>query len=273
MCDRLYTPGAPIRALLIRAAELDVQRYFRPPGEHVYNGSEVHVSELDWLLRFGKCKISPDMVRDFVRVYRLYRCVSWECNTLSDVVGSWPARSSGFHFGVLQSRIDELVDCHAQRKFLRSAASKLSFFTNPFSHVFIWDSNARRAIDHRYPLRAHPRQNGYTDRELQRFWENAPSCLSDELGRGDFRRSLNSVVPLLDPVRGSVFSSNEQLIRDFAARRLLDKLMYYEGRLLKEHFDGPCGPKAQDTVREWIKELENDIAAANEANQPPEAAD
>jgi len=276
--DCLYAPDAPIRKLLIEAAELDVRRYFRPPGEIVLNGREVHVSELDWLVQFHQRTFCPHRLKRFLWMYRLHRCGSWDYHKLVDKSRLWTQALPDFNFDVLRSRIVELKSCDEQQKDQISAASKLSVFTSPRSQVFIWDSNTRRAIDHHCPLGRRPRRNGYTKWELREFCHNAPQCLAEELDRADFVRALNAVIPLLNPVREDVFGRDDAAIRDFAARRLLDKLMLYEGRLLdskvlKEIRNDPCGEDAQKTVRKWIKGLRNDIEAADEAHRRPDAAD
>lgn len=84
---------------------------------------------------------------------------------------------------------------------------------------------------------------------------------------------MNAAIPRLNPVRESVFGGDDPAIRDFAARRLLDKLMYYEGALLRKHPGDPCGAAAQETVGQWIKGLKSDIEAAGDVNQHPDAAD
>lgn len=252
MCrqDDLYKPGTPIRQLLIKAACLDVRRYFRPPGEIVVNRRQRHVSELDRLCRFRRRALIADDLRRFSRIYRVDQYMRWNFDCLASVVFDWPEECLDEQ--LFTDRVGRLMTCNKDRKRTVSAASKLNFFANPTQSAFIWDSLSRIAIECRYPLRCPPRPKGYNDREVMEYFDAARRCLEDEFKKEDFICALGDITPLLNPVRRSVFNDNEAATRNFAARRLLDKLLYYEGSLI-DILNG-----------KWVRDLERDVSAVDQ---------
>lgn len=127
-----------------------------------------------------------------------------------------------------------------------SAASKLVFFSWPRREVYIWDAHARRSARFREWLRLGrgtipPRFDGsYVVGRTHNYSLFSVSCanaLKDELLKDDFGKAVHEFRSEVQRVGGPMVDNNIVGSTSFIERRFLDKLMFWEGKFLKEMQD------------------------------------
>lgn len=114
-----------------------------------------------------------------------------------------------------------------------SAASKILNFAKPGAEIFIWDRLARLSARYRYNDDPPPGAKGrYRDNDYQAFHDACRRILDKELDRDDFKATAASVTHRLRHGAGPM--ADPATVPDrFIQRRLLDKLMFWEGKSLE----------------------------------------
>jgi hypothetical protein len=113
-----------------------------------------------------------------------------------------------------------------------STASKFSMFSRPNERVFIWDTLATSAATHcAIDQRLLEGRNGlnYYNGRYGKHRQICIKALEMELQTRDFPIALNMFVDFAVNSGGPA----AEISRDFLARRLFDKLLYWEGRVIE----------------------------------------
>jgi putative zinc finger/helix-turn-helix YgiT family protein len=106
-----------------------------------------------------------------------------------------------------------------------SAASKIAFFAKPLQDVYIWDKFARLSARFR-----DPQSRGFND--YAPFHASCAKALAQERGCEDFRAAVEEFRRYLQEDVEGPMAEDPVLASSFIERRLLDKLMYWEGEWL-----------------------------------------
>jgi hypothetical protein len=179
---------------------------------------------------------------DFLVSFQLTRYLTWyksDVAALMSRVRSLTAFEPKVH---VRSLAEDLRACNSRRTRQTSAASKIAAFSKPRARVFIWDSLASRSArwrdwKRRLPHRERPSSALYTlangEHDYPSFFAACESALEDERNFPDFRNA----VELLDReflCSGGVMGNRAKIPTAFIERRLLDKLMFWEGWFLRK---------------------------------------
>lgn len=130
---------------------------------------------------------------------------------------------------------DRLRECNKPRNRQTSAASKIINFAKPKLPVFIWDDLVSRAARTRDALLAgskeRPRSGVYLregEHDYSGLYEACARALSEEHSRPDFQEAVLQLDKELRE-QGGLLAERELVPVNFVERRLLDKLMFWEG--------------------------------------------
>ena len=124
-----------------------------------------------------------------------------------------------------------------------SAASKIVFFSQPCRDVYIWDTHARRSARFRDWLSVGrgtkpPRLDGSyvigRTHDYSMFCDSCANALKTELLRDDFGEAIEEFRTEVQRVGGPMADSKVVRESSFIERRFLDKLMFWEGKYVKE---------------------------------------
>ncbi len=251
MCKANYFNGIT-RSLLLEAASLDVQR-FTQSGEYLSNvdvPSCCHgrsPSEIHWLTSNWHCK--PTHIKRFFYEYRLIQRKKWNYEKLSSKLASWKeARISESDLVPnIDSRIKDLASCHKEETNQLSAVTKLSFFLNPEVSFFIFDRFANIGVRNRIERGTNEERirSGYKNNNFQAFMDGVQKVFDHEYQQDDF---LSKMEECLASYKVSIEIEALPFTEKFVARRLLDKLVLYEGHLLSSF-----------NIEDQIKKLRNDL--------------
>lgn len=134
-----------------------------------------------------------------------------------------------------------LRDANFRKSRQTSAASKLSNFAHPRSDIFIWDNLASRSARFRDWARSgcpgkSSSKTVYLDRagnhDYSAFHEACRLIFNEECAKEDFSRAADQLIEKLRRRTGPI-SDTATVPDTFIKRRLLDKLMFWEGWTLK----------------------------------------
>ncbi len=243
MCGSPHFLGG-LRNLLLEVSSNDVQRYAQIDEKNsegiLLCRQKQRPSELNWL-RSGWWNCSHNLDQ-FLAEYGLAGPTEWDTDSLGSSVGKWKAPSAGSCLpAVVSERSDDIAQHSKRRKAMGNnkhavvAATKLSFFMNPCSRFFISDRHARRGAFNRCCHNFHKKQ--YNVKDIGPFYEDMNCILRYEIGQPDFQnyicQCIRTYQSMLDEHE---INLDEACLRDFITRRLLDKLIFYEGKILGRLF-------------------------------------
>jgi hypothetical protein len=206
-------------------------------------------SDQRWLRLFSSPSetVTPERVREFFVVYRLARQGRWDVQAVADLIMDLRERGG--------SAIQEIMSLLAERlrnsvtrgdkadRQQTSAASKIGFFMRPGDEVYIWDQFASRSARFRDWLRAgagakpprfeRPYASASGVHDYASYSASCAKALEEECLRGDFAESVQEFCAFLRRVGGPMADAGI-LASSFVERRFLDKLMFWEGRWVKD---------------------------------------
>jgi hypothetical protein len=228
------------RNVLLRKAVADVRKWCVP--------SDATVDKRDrpdtfWLEHFdpkNPGQTSVDNATQFLKTFRLIRA-SWNIRALARLIDEFRGKSEFDPVAHIPLLADDLRKHNRHHTLQTSAASKIAAFTRPKATVFIWDGLASRSARRRDWLREpknkvrpssalYERQNGEPD------YPDLVLACSRAFGEEHYCADFADSVGELDReflLGGGIMANREKIPREFIARRLLDKLMYWEGWSLK----------------------------------------
>jgi hypothetical protein len=231
---------APHRAKLLDVAVQDTRKWCGAPDVMV----EQRQPDRFWLELFGgdpQVEIGTQHAHLFLASFHLAHGPKW------DEAGVAAFMTALREQAVFDPQVDapklaaRLGGCSAPRSSPLSAASKLAFFAKPTVQIFIWDPTVMKSARLRDRQRGtHPQVDGaksLRDRifgvaSYPELYASAERALGDELKRPDFRSAADQLIAYFDGQDG-IIADRSRTPTHFIERRLLDKLMFWEGWTLK----------------------------------------
>jgi hypothetical protein len=225
------------RDALLDRATADVRKWCAPSETMVNKKNHPDTYWIELLDFENSSEIAEKHAIDFLVSFQLTRYVSWyrsDVAALMSRVRSLTAFVPKVH---VPSLAEELRACNSRRTRQTSAASKIAAFSKPRAKVFIWDSLASRSARWRdwkrgLPNRERPSSALYTladgEHDYSAFYAACERALEDDRNLPDFRNA----VELLEREffrGGGVMGNRAKIPIAFIERRLLDKLMFWEG--------------------------------------------
>lgn len=248
--ERLASRIAIRRAQHLEKALDDAKRWCAAPNMLVGNKP----SDQHWLELFGsetQRSVDASDAHAFLTTFMLTNRVSWDKAAVAGVFNEYRETPAGPVEEDVQRLSFRLMDCiRSRNKSLQtSAASKFALFAKPHARVFIWDQLASRSARLRDWTRASEKpRSAFLNKLYRRSTERqgrkvempdyaayAAACaaaLEEELAREDFRQAADDFTAYLSAMGGPM-SNPVVADRDFTQRRLLDKLMFWEGHAIR----------------------------------------
>jgi hypothetical protein len=184
-----------------------------------------------WLRLFSTASkpVTPNDAYCFLVSFQLTNRVKWDRDAVAAEIDRF-CREQEADVGTAISMLAvDLSGCRTSaRKGRRiSAASKIAFFTKPSRDVYIWDQFAKESAGFR-------ECKSPAFRDYSSYSDTCATVQAQERGRGDFVAALQEFQAFLKGVGGPM--TGTRIIRNssFIERRFLDKLMFWEGKWLKE---------------------------------------
>jgi hypothetical protein len=229
------------RGEFVQSALDDAKKWCVPPTEYV----EGKGGDQFWLQLFSSSSgaVTPIDVHQFLVGFQLAIFVAWDKGRVSTLINNLHIASSSDLCAEITSLASHLSKCITSKNKGQqtSAASKIAFFGKPVQEVFIWDKFASSSARFREWLRGGcvgrcALRNLYkTDgrqHDYAAYWHSCSNALKEELGCADFRKATSAFRRHLVTIGGPM-AEKPLHSSSFIERRLLDKLMFWEGKWLR----------------------------------------
>ena len=245
-----------LRSHLLEAAREDVLKWCAAPNVSIGR----FPSDQYWLTIFNstsRYEITENDARLFLVTFRLARTGTWNYAAVAKVIMDFrqPKYGVADPNNLIESLAKALQEADARNRSHISAASKIAVFSWPNLCIFIWDTMARRAARARRRIELeNPGLLSQDDQViLRRGTASYPTYHSActvhfalENQRQDFQTATAGLIDELRRREGPL-SRSGNISDEFIARRLLDKLMFWEGQYLRtgelpDHIDCPPSP-------------------------------
>lgn len=235
------------RKELLAAAEADVIKWCGPHDQKIgRNQPDTH-----WLMlfqgRYGG-PVTAEQAHRFLVTFQLTMFRTWNVDAAAEAIRD-TSEASEFTpltaIPALSARLAPLVERSTQET---SAASKIATFAQPTTRVYIWDKLATRSARYRDWVRS-----GGTGRkklgslfvhegrhDYPAYYAACDRAMEDERERPDFIAARDRLIARFRAGDG-IMSEAAIATDDFIERRLLDKLMFAEGNLLRRKKGGNDG--------------------------------
>lgn len=231
------------RTDLLAEALAEAKKWCVAPGIPVERSKR---SDQYWLTTFPSpaVTVSDEDVRRFLSIYGLSRWVKWNergvANCIEALRGEAESDPAATVSALTYALLGQIIGATRTRQ--TSAASKIAFFTLPGRELFIWDQFAIRSArfhewlstnSERSPRSFH---RAYMLRGASDYGGFAVACrqkLAAERQRPDFGECVAAFGHYLRGVGGPMADGLDTGSGTFHERRLLDKLMFFEGRYLE----------------------------------------
>ena len=228
-----------IRAQLLTEADADVRRWCCPKDQRV-DGRRL--PDTHWLSLFAGDVTKEDAHR-FLITFLLTNRVAWQTEGVAQAIMDVRAMQAFDPLEEIPTLAMNLPTGGPTRQH-SSAASKIATFARPEADVFIWDRLASKAARYRdwhrgghtgwRRLNSLYRRNGGHD--YPGFWQACARAREDEREKPDFRAARDRLIADFRAGAGGEDMADPARVPDgFIERRLLDKLMFAEGRWIERH--------------------------------------
>jgi len=234
------------RRRLLAAAKDDTLKWCPPPDERV---ADRHLSDQYWMGIFDPASagvVDAQTVHRFLVQFQLTNRVVWDKPAVAAAIERLRSVGAFEPVAGVAALAEELRTCNARGLRQTSAASKLSVFAKPAAEVFIWDALASLSALLRDRLRGEPGRRGAKHfllpgggHDYAAFHASCARAMAEERDRADFR---DAVADLDAHFRGrsGPMGDRTRVPLSFVERRLLDKLMFWEGHILKYGVASPA---------------------------------
>ncbi|MGU3558585.1 hypothetical protein [Methylobacterium radiotolerans] len=238
---------------LLAVATADTVKWCAPPAERV---AGKHLSDQHWMRIFDPASggvVDAETVHRFLVQFQLTNRVVWDKPAVAAAIERLRMVEDFDPVAGVTALAEELRACNTRGLRQTSAASKLSVFAKPSAEVFIWDALASLSALLRDRLRGELRKGDARQfllpgggQDYAAFHAACARALAEERGRADFR---DAVAELDARFRGQPgpMGDRDRVPLPFVERRLLDKLMFWEGHILKY---GAASPAAGTSLPE-----------------------
>jgi hypothetical protein len=229
------------REILLRKAVADVRKWCVSSDAKVGKRDRPDTFWIDLFDPKNPDQISVDDATQFLTTFRLIRA-SWDIPALAALIDEFRRKPEFDPVADIPLLANDLRQHNRHHSRQTSAASKIAAFARPKAKVFIWDDLASRSARRRDWKREpkhktrpssslYKKQNG--EHDYPAFFSACERTFEEERSNADFADS----VKLLEEeflLGGGIMANREKITREFIERRLLDKLMYWEGWSLKK---------------------------------------
>ena len=232
MSFKSYAALRAHRSLFLSHAVADVKKWCAPAGEIVEGRKP---SDQHWLRKFGADiqSVNGEDARLFLITFMLIRA-SWETDSVATEIRSLASLPEFAPTADIPAFAKRLQSLNKRKARQTSAASKIATFVHPSSEVYIWDALATKSAR----LRARERgDEAGTDLDVYRngkehdyvaFHAACASAREDEKQQPDFQQAVADLLAYF-AAQGCEMSNRNKVPDHFIERRLLDKLMFWEG--------------------------------------------
>lgn len=232
------------RKELLAAAEADVIKWCGPHDQQIgRNQPDTH-----WLMlfqgRYGG-PVTAEQAHRFLVTFQLTMFRTWNIAAAAEAIRDTCDAAEFVPLAAIPSlsaRLAPLVERSTQET---SAASKIATFAQPTARVYIWDKLATRSARYRDWVRS-----GQTGRkklgslfaregrhDYHAYYAACDRAMEDERERPDFTAARDRLIDRFRTGEG-IMSDAAIVTDDFIERRLLDKLMFAEGNMLRQRKRG-----------------------------------
>lgn len=228
-----------VRAQLLAEAEADVRRWCCPRDQRVEGG---RLPDTHWLALFTG-EVTEDDAHRFLITFQLNR-VAWERAGVAREIARLRTLSTFDPLTDVPELAEKLPTKTKQSRRHSSAASKIATFARPEADVFIWDRLASKAARYRDWHRAggtgwkrlsslYRNADGH---DYPAFWQACAQAREDERQKVDFQTARDRLIAdFRAGAGGAEMADPVHVPEGFIERRLLDKLMFAEGRWIERH--------------------------------------
>jgi putative zinc finger/helix-turn-helix YgiT family protein len=214
------------RPSFLRQALKDAKKWCQAP-ETLVEGKR---SDQFWLRLLSVEQVTADDAYCFLVSFQLTNRVTWQKDAVAEQINKFRGEDAPDIRTAVSELADALSGCTSEKRKRRtSAASKIAFFAKPRQEVYIWDQFARESAGFR---------NGRSAafRDYASYSASCSKILAQERNMPDFLDSIQEFRSYLKQVGGPMGDST--IAPDsFIERRFLDKLMFWEGKWLKNMHD------------------------------------
>jgi hypothetical protein len=233
------------RASFLRCALIEATKWC-PPPEWLVEGNR---ADQFWLQVFSgpSACVTAANVREFFIVYRLARQGQWNHQAVAErIMASRGPDGSDIReviralAGFLRNAVARGGERNRQQT---SAGSKIGFFLRPLDSVHIWEKFAilstrfrdwRRAGGRGRPARFDQIfRSASGDHDYALFWDSCAKALAEERTCPNFVAAVEEFRSFLRQAGGPM-ADQAIIASSFIERRLLDKLMWCEGRWVQD---------------------------------------
>ena len=226
------------REVLLLKAVNDVRKWCAPAESMV---GRKHPDTF-WMELFdyaNETPITADHAHKFLTSFQLTITVEWDKVAVAEILASLRKTVLTNPTNDVPLIAARLRECNKPKSRQTSAASKIVNFAKPGMAIFIWDQLASRSARRRDWLRSGSGGRGRSglylragEHDYLSFYEACSKALADEQLKPDFEAAVSGLdADMLS--QGGLFSDRSRVSRPFIERRLLDKLMFWEGWSLK----------------------------------------
>lgn len=220
------------RTQLLETATQDTLKWLVGPDEPVGRNP----SDQFWIRAFarGAGSFAPDDAHRFLVTFILTIMTRWDREKVAQEIDAFRETASFDPATHIPTLAEALREANEPRNRQTSAASKIANFAFLSAEVYIWDSLAMRSVRLRETLEGRKRE-AYTSGSDHRYPAYHAACrraFEREMGQDDFLEKARIVINQVRAIDGPL--SDPAVPDSFFHRRLMDKLMYHEGALLRE---------------------------------------
>jgi hypothetical protein len=219
------------RAQFLREAVEDAKKWC-PAPEVLVGGKR---SDQFWLQLFSpaSASVTADDAFCFLVSFQLTNRIAWDKNAVATRINKFRQEASSDVRAAISALALDLGRCilSARKGRQVSAASKIAFFTRPCQDVYIWDQFARKAAGFRDGRSA-------TFDDYASYSDSCARALEKERLREDFVDVFQEFRNYIRHVGGPMAESEIMDGSSFLERRILDKLMFWEGKWLQDRSAG-----------------------------------
>ncbi len=242
MPQKTYHDVIAARDDLMRRATLDTRKWCVAPASVV--GRNRH-SDQHWMERFSAerlTELDATIAHRFLVSFQLTNRVAWDKERVAAEIRAFVSREMRNPLIAIATLAAGLRESNGRRTRQTSAASKVGMFAKPAAPVFIWDGLTACSARARDWYRAgqqtprHARSVFRDDAGEHDYGAHHSACaraLADERARDDFNEAVADIERFLLVVGGPM-GDRALVPANFVERRLLDKLMFWEGWLMRK---------------------------------------
>lgn len=221
------------RAHFLKLAVDDTKKWCVLPGQLVDAKKPSDQHWIDLFAKAGDRPVAAEDAKKFLVTFMLIRA-SWDVHQVAAAINRLAGADTFEPTTSIPSFAAELREMNRLRSRQTSAASKIANFAHPGAQVYIWDALATKSARLRDKDRTGSRSRPLsiyrmeTEHDYAGFHAACSSAHNDERSSSDFMSAVAELDAHFQAVGGPM-ADRRTVPLDFIERRLLDKLMFWEG--------------------------------------------